>query len=436
MMFGLLFQAVSVILLRHRLGKTWLRRPVTILVLVSVVYQGISPLLLSFPSIARQDVFRLGIAQPFEDEAMLLLSAAMLAFTLAYLATRPERAQPREAGIATAARVLDWRLLALCCAPLAYLTYEGKGYDNAVATGPSTPLTTVLASSFFVILIALAAFSLVLRKGPAWFVPILALQSVLLAAAGERIPVIADAIVVGVLLCHAGARPPARQLAAAVMLTLVAVTAITGARAQEGRLVYYRDSGLGARAILLAEGIPAAAASSDGLAAQGASRLDGVAFTAGILQAESFGQPRLPAAYVPSSLLLAVPGALWPSKLTHPAVLRPVLAETGDFGLQSTNFLPGLPGMYAGFLPPPALIVFLAVLGLLAGWVERGLLASCSPARLVMLAAAILAALSYEQGLPGMTVALRTGALAAAALTAIGAALRRMRARTPRMRSS
>lgn len=32
-----------------------------------------------------------------------------------------------------AGRVLDWRLLALACAPLAVLTYDGRGYNDAKA---------------------------------------------------------------------------------------------------------------------------------------------------------------------------------------------------------------------------------------------------------------------------------------------------------------
>ena len=167
MMLGLLLQIASVMLLRCRLGKTWLRRPTVILVLASVVYQGVSPVLLAFPSIGAQDIYRLGVAWSYTDEAVLVTSAGMLAFTMAYLLSRPERAQPRQARRASLARALDWRLLALSCAPLAVLTYEGRGYANGSLTiGAGAPSGTVLASSFFVILMVLTAFSLVLSKGP------------------------------------------------------------------------------------------------------------------------------------------------------------------------------------------------------------------------------------------------------------------------------
>ena len=418
MLFALLFQALSVILLRCCLGKTWLRRPTTILVLVSVAYQGVSPLLLLIPSIKAKDNFRLGITESAADSVMLLLSAAMLAFTVTYLLTRPERVSQDGAAIRAVAAVLDWRLLALCCAPLAVLTYEGRGYNSGVAAADATT-GDVLAASFFVILVALTAFSLVLRQGPGWFLPVLAAQSVLLAAAGERTPVITDAIVLVVMLCYAGMRPPPRHLQAAVALTVIAVLAVTGVRSVAGRSLFYRDSGLSARVGALGEGTSAAAtAGVPVLAAELAKRMDGVAFAAGILQSESRGQPRLPAAGVPESMLLVVPSALWPSKLTHSAALAPVTEEVGDFGLQEVNFLPGLPGMYAGFLSPAALVIMLALLGLAAGWGERWLLRSFTPARVVMLAGALRTALLYEQGLQGMLVALRGAVVIALAVKA------------------
>ena len=122
------------------------------------------------------------------------------------------------------------------------------------------------------------------------------------------------------------------------------------------------------------------------LPAQAAIRLDGTAFTAGILQAVHSGQPRLSPAYVPESLLITVPSSLWSSKLAHGTALNPDSLETGSFGLQQVNFLPTLPGLYAGFLSPPWLALFLAFLGLLCGWGERWLFRHCTPARFVLLA--------------------------------------------------
>ena len=181
---ALLCEVASVALLRHRLGRLWLRRPVVLLVLVSVVCQGLPAGLLAFPQVAQWDIYRNGVAQRFSDDAVLVTSAAMLAFTVAYLLTRPERAELPEAR--EVARVLDWRVLAIACLPLAVLTYQGRGYNSAYTTGAGAPAGAVLAAGFLVILMVLASFGFVLRHG--WFLPVLIIQSVLLAAAGNAPP--------------------------------------------------------------------------------------------------------------------------------------------------------------------------------------------------------------------------------------------------------
>ena len=58
---ALLLQLVSLVLIRHRLGHGWWRRPGSLIVLSSVVYNGVSPLLLAIPSIRAQDIYRVGI---------------------------------------------------------------------------------------------------------------------------------------------------------------------------------------------------------------------------------------------------------------------------------------------------------------------------------------------------------------------------------------
>jgi hypothetical protein len=428
---ALFLEALAIILLRHRLGRPWLRHPVTLIVLASAIYQGLSPALMVIPSIGAWDKFRIGIAPGFADDATLLISAGMLAFTVAYLMTHPERAL-RAAdpdAIRAAAATLDWKWLTGACVPLATLTYEGRA--GALA-GSATSVGTDLAGTFFTVLVAVAAFSFVLRHGTHWFIPVLLAQSAILAAAGERAPVIIDAITLILLLAATGSRPRPRQLCGATAIALAAILAITGFRVQDGRSLFSEDSGLPSRLSALWNGLtsfagPSPSAASPGLVAQAAPRLDGTSFTAGILQAVSSGQPRLSPAYVPESLLLAVPSSVWSSKLAHSGTLSPVGLETNDFGLQQVNFLPTLPGLYAGFLSPPWLALFLAFLGLLCGWGERWLFRCCTPARLVFLAGAVTAALEYEAGLPAMLVQLRAAAAIAAAVKVAGLARGRLK---------
>lgn len=411
---ALFIQVISLLVLRHRLGREWLRRPVTLIILASVIYQGLSPLLLAVPSIRQGDYLRIGIQQVYADKAMLIMSAGMLFFTIAYLLTRPDRivAAAVEANIGITAKTLDWRWLGAALAPLAVLTYEDRGYNNlGPSTGNGAPIVTSIASTFFIVLVVLTAFSLILRFGSRWFLPVLAVQSLLLGAAGERTPVIIDAVGLIVLLAYTGRKPAAKQVVAALMVTLLTILAITGVRAEKGRTTY-QTSSLGTRLALLGSGLTGVGSSS-GLMAQAAVRLDSVAFGAGIVQAETIGYPRLSAAGVPESLLLLVPSALWSSKLSN-NYLNPVLTELDAFGLQQVNFLPGLAGVYMGFLPAGWLMLFLAFLGAIGGIAERFLFRRCTPARFVLLAGAVICALDYEEGLPGMLTALRAAVVVAA----------------------
>src|ERR1700728_4445035 len=75
---ALTLQFCSIALLRLFLGKAWLRRPGTLLVLASVVYDGLSQVLLAFPSIGQWDSFRNGIAPGFIADADLLMSAGVV----------------------------------------------------------------------------------------------------------------------------------------------------------------------------------------------------------------------------------------------------------------------------------------------------------------------------------------------------------------------
>ena len=419
---ALFLQAVGLMLLRHRLGRGWLRRPGTLIFLASVVYNGVSPVLLTVPYVRNQDLYHAGLQQRYIDSATLVMSAGMLAFLAAYLLTCPERAMTRASpeDIRVAISALDWRWLACVLAPLAVLTYEGRGYNNAQAIGPGSSLGSDLASMFFIVLVALTAFSFLLRYSIRWFLPVLVAQSLVLAAAGERTPVVMDAIALILLLAYAEVRPSGRQLRVALALTVLAILAITGVRADKGRVLYYTNTGLGTRVAALGSGLNALSGQGSNLVTQAALRLDGVDFAGAVLQAQALGEPRLSAMYVPESLLILVPSVIWPAKLAN-ANLNPTLTELQHFGLKQVNFLPGFTGIYSGFLSPPWMALFLAFGGMLCGCGERKLYRRCTPARLVLLAGSVNCALGYEQGLPGMLTALRAAIVIAGVVKLIEA---------------
>jgi len=433
--FALVLQFASLALLRVFLGKRWLRRPATLLVIASVVYDGVIQVLLSFPSVAQWDYFRNGIASEYEGDAMLLLSAGMLAFTAGFLLTGRGRQEPPSAeSTAACAKVLDWRLLALACVPLLALTYAGRGYNgDAAPQAPGTVPSPTAAGTFFVIVVTLTAVSFLLRHGTRLMVTVLAAQSLILAAAGERIPVIGAAAALIICCARAGLRPSRRQVTAMLVLTVALTGVISMAKAGQARRLFEQDTGAAARASALGGALispPAPAAGTPGFAGQAAWRLDGTVYTAGILQARASGHPLLPASAVPESLLLAVPRALWPGKPDTGNALDPYQAQITAFGLAPVNYMPGVAGLYAGYLAAPWLLAFLAFLGMAWGAAERWILTRVTPARLVLLAGSALAGVTYEAGLPALL-----GLLRPAAVIAVTAWLAGMLRRGPRAAS-
>lgn len=416
---ALLAQAVSIAVLRHRLGGRWLRHPTTLLMLASCVVLGIGPLLLHIPSVAATNTYALGVNQGYTDLADFIMSIAMLAFTVAYLLTRPELAlwRPRQVDRAAMAKILDWRIFAVACVPLVIITASGQGYSDGTVTASDVSLTTNIVTTFFVIMIALASAGFLLRFGSRWFLPVLIVQSVLLAVAGERTPILMDALAVVFVLRFAGLPLSRRHIAAAAILAVAGVFAITGVRSQQGRSIFYVNSGVSGRVTALGEGLfggPATAEpAAPGLVAQFAIRESGVNFAGAILQSVSDGQPRLSPQYVPESLLLAVPSFLWSSKLDLGTGLDPAQQQINDFGLQNINYIPGLVGEYAGYLTPPWLVIFFGALGFVVGRFERWLLRKITPARAVLLAGAVVSALLYDAGLPAVLVQMRAAAVLA-----------------------
>jgi hypothetical protein len=429
---ALLLQVSAVILLRHRMGPQWLRRPVTVLVLTACVYNGISEALLAIPSIRAWDTYRFGTRQQYIDEATLVISFGLLAFVVCYLATKPERAKASVPAnnSAAARRMVDWRLYALASIPVAVLTLQGRGFNSAGSAGEPTGLSTSVASEFLIVLISLASLGLLIRYGIRLFVPVIMAQLAFLAATGERSAPLMGLVATLVLLSHVGLRPSRRQLAIIIGLGLVFILGLTGYRSVAGRGIYRQDTSLSARVASVGAGLYTlvhasnASNTSPGLAAQFAGRLDGNSFAGTIMQSLDSGHMTLGAKPVWKSALIVVPSAVWPSKLSN-ADLNPVLLEFNSFGIQPglgiwAGPLPTFSGLFIGFIGPYGDVAFMAAMGLLAGFGEIWLFRRFTAARIAMLSAAVLAALSYEAGLPAMLPALRTGIILAIAVWALG----------------
>jgi hypothetical protein len=432
LLMAFLIQIAAVVVLRHRLGSRWLQRPVTILVITACVYNGISEALLAIPSVRAWDLYRIGTKQYYIDVATLVISVGLLAFVACYLAIKPERMSTNVPvnGPEVAARIVDWRLFSLASIPMAVLTYEGRGYNSANSTTEPVGISGNVSSEFLIVLISLAAFGVLVQYGIRLFVPVIVAQVVLLAATGERAPLLIGLIATLVLLSHVGLRPSRRQVGMIIGLSVVTMLGITGYRAVSGRGIYQQDTSLSARVESIRSGLYTlvhtsnADNTSPGLVAQFAGRLDGNVFAGDVIQSLDSGHVTLGAAPVWESALVVIPSAVWPSKLAH-AEINPMLPELNAFGIQPgigiwAGPIPTFSGLYIGDVGSYGDIAFMAFMGLLFGLGEIWLFRRFTAARIAMLAAAVQAALSYEAGLPAMLVALRTGIILAVAVWLIG----------------
>lgn len=419
---SLVVQAACIVVLRHRLGSGWLQRPMVLLVLLAVLYHGVSEVALALPAVRLWDNYRAGIGQHYIDTATLVMSVALAALVAGYVIVA--RPQPTKGRVDLAP--LDWRLAAAACLPLAILTYHGRGLNNGIATGTAGTLTE-LSVAFFLVLSVLAAFGFLHRHGMRWFVPVLAAQAVVMAAVGERTPAVATAVALVMILARAGMRPSRRQGVAVLVMVVLAVLGITGARAQTGRSLFTTNTSATARMAAIVGGLQgvvspnASSGTTPGLVSELAARFDGNVFAGGIEQSVSAGTPRLNPMGIPESTLIAVPSAMYPAKLALPG-LNPTNIELADFNMPPINFLPTFLGIYYGYLGPALLSLFMFGLGLLGGWAERRLFATVTPVRLAVIAAVVLAVTRYEAGLPAIVIGLRTAAVLAAVVWLVGIA--------------
>ena len=299
-LLGALFlQLTAIVLMRHRLGRTWLRRPVTLLVLAAVIYSGLSECLLSFPSVRAWDAYRLGTSQRYIDLATLYMSVGLLSLVACYLLVKPGSvtAAERDSALVATTRILDWRLCGMACVPLAVLTYRGQGYNRAAALGASN-VSNNIAAEFLIILVAFTAFGFLLRHGMRWLIIVLATQSTFLATTGERLPLVAGSVILLILLAHVGLVPSRTQVCVLLILTAVTVMGITGYRTVSGRGVYSQNSNLTERVQAVGVGLYSLSHTSNandtspGLVTQAAVRLDGNAFAGAVMQSlHSRGAP-------------------------------------------------------------------------------------------------------------------------------------------------
>lgn len=414
---ALLLQALSLFLLRQQLFGTWLQRPFPLMVVAATIYHGASEILMLSPTIFEDSLSRSGITPLDAHLAALAISGGIFVATITYLVAlghKGRHAQPSAVGLNAALRVLDWRILLVVLIPLAAATYAGGGYASGQALDSRSQGTLqLLASQFFLVFFVLTTFAFIARHGARFTLPALGVQSLLMAAVGQRLEIIISAVTVIVLLSLIGIRPRARQLIAASLIGTFLVLTIGTVRATAGREVFYSDTGIAERISVVASALARdgiETSTGDSYIAQAAARLDANELSGYVMRGLESGQKPIGWGGVARSLEVVIPSALNPDKLANNGTDLSAKEEIREqFGRPSLDTLPGHFGLYLGFVGPWGLLVLLAGVGITFAFAERWLFRRLSAARLIWFALLLLGALFYEKGFPSMLALLRYG---------------------------
>jgi hypothetical protein len=406
---GLLIQLVALVLLFNRLGRTWYSHLGAIFILMAVLYHGISEIFISLFS--SQDAYRSLFEAKYVGQFVVLISVAILVFTIAYVWAIGSRPGPvLVAGTPDAAltkQVFDYRLMFLITAPLLILTLGGQGFDSGggLAGGVSVGTTVGLTEQFFVLGIVLSGFGFVMRFGDRWIVPVLVVQSLILALLAERLLILTGALMLIYALSRMGTRLKRNHVVVGLVLLALFGWAITAARGAEGR--YAQSSGASVRLSFITTGMSHLFAASTGeeIAYTLGYRVDGDSYGAMSLQALDNGSSPVGLTPLKNDLLLAIPSFLDPSKDLSNIENRSdkLYVEENlpipELQTSSGIYLDILPTQLGGLTPmlgPIGLIFAALALGLGFAVLDRWLRRGDGPARMLISLGVLYSVLDYE----------------------------------------
>ncbi|OYO09123.1 hypothetical protein CGZ98_15265 [Enemella evansiae] len=414
LVLALALQALTIYLLRRFLGRNWLTHPFALMLLAATVYHGFGELLMLTPGALAANPYRMMLTPDEVHRGALVISGGMLATTAGYLWAVRRRGlvttDRSQEGAAMAP--LDWRILVLCLIPLAAATYSGEGFTTAeVLDSRNQSSIQVLAMSLFVMLMTLTTFSVIWRFGSRSFVPVMAANVLLLAAAGQRLEIAVSAITVWAMLGFMRRLPRARDLIILVVIGAACAFAITSVRSAQGREIFNTDSGLESRvsAIVNAFGSTAADTVSGGdLITQTAVRLDSNEWAGHVVLALSQGTEPMGLTAVVRSMSQAVPSFLNPSKNSGDVTDRSSeAAQIWYYGMPDNDHLPGHFGLWLGLTGIALYFPVMGFFGYLYGRLERWIFARVSTARLLTLILLLIGSLFVERGIPSLIIMLR-----------------------------
>lgn len=417
---GLLIQFLALLILFARLGRSWFRHLGAIFIAMAILYHGVGEILIAlFPG---EDPYRSLFDISFVGQFVLIVSVAILLFTVVYVWVLGEKTKapipPDGPAGAITKRVFNYRLMALVTFPLLLLTLSGNGYgSNGGIQGGGVGTTVGLSQQFFILGSVLTGFGLVIRFGRRWLLPVVLIQSGVLALTGERLPIVFGVVMLIFALAEFGIKPKRRDVVIGLTVLLLFGWALTAARGVEGR--FSTTSGTSLRLSFLSTGVENLFSSTtwQQLAFTLGYRLDGNSYGAMELQALRSGGSPVGVTPLKNDILLAVPSFLNPNKDSgdigsrvekiyveeHLPIPELLIGDTGTYG----DILPTQLGGLLGILGEGGMLAGALFLGLMFALFDRWLHRNLGPVRVLLSLGALYCILDYEGSWDTWTTTMR-----------------------------
>lgn len=416
---SLVILALSPVIMRVRYGKQWVVRPYGVLVIMAVIYHGISEIIIRWTHAQPLAVYR--VAQTYVDDGMFVAALSLLVMTIGYCVVATPFPVGRTSDVDGLKRAFDWRIFAVLTVPLFIATVHGKGYANGIALQGQGVNQQGLAVQFFVPMIALTTFSFILRHPRRW-IPSIFAQSLIMAAAGQRLEILVAAVTVTALSGRLEIKPSKKQVGAIAAIGLIGLLAISASRADLGRTTFQSNSGFGARVSALLYGLqhPTVQSVHGGSPlAELALRLDSNSYSGGIMKAfQADSRDPLGWEGPQASLVTMLPSFIDPSKVQDLQRLdyTPKNQARDQLGVYQVDYLEGAVDTYLGNFGPATNVVFDLFAGLVLGLLDIVVLRRVTTWRLVGYLLVLQSALFFERGIDQYLVTLRAFIVFAAAL--------------------
>jgi hypothetical protein len=407
---GLLIQVAAVAVVFGTFRRRAFRLVGPAFIVAAVVFHGATEII-QILGLA-PNPYRALVSQEAVDEWVVVVSIAILLVAVSYSFALEIPAKPSSQRNSEVGGVLvRWEALLVVAVPMYVIALMGR------ATSQENYWLGGLASHFLTLAFVFASFDFIRRARGRYFVPVLLLQSLLLAPVGSRWSVVAAAILTVWGLAFVGWPPTRRQGLTVLGIALLATVIISSARAAaltDPASHFTAASGAtpSQRVDLMLGGIKALPTSwrDEAFWSDWIYRVDGNSLPALVSEsADALGTSPLGLDRLVGVGLVAVPRVFYPNKLDlDQTALNEEKALVSHYSLPwNVDFLDPTLGMLYVYMGPVGLYVGAILIGVAFALLDGWLIKRATTGRVIVGMGVLLCALLYEQGLQVYPLTLR-----------------------------